>query len=175
MVRKSKTDPSAEKKIERATIAEGETRRMAQLEWFKNTLAHHENLSAAVVLFGQSLLRGSIILNGGAIIAVLSLYGALEKKPAVQGPLIMWAIALGLCAAAGYCAAKSQREFQVAAGHNFRRLAKQFFSLELPYQRVDAGDSKTAAAYGLELRRMVLGVMGEFDCVLCGRGVLGNL
>jgi hypothetical protein len=131
-----------------------EARRTAQIEWFKNALEHHENLSAAVVTFGQSLLRGALTLNGGAIVAVLTLYGALKEKPNVAGPLIMWALGLGWCAAAGYFAAKSQREFQVSAGHHSRRMAKQFFELQVPFQPVVPVDADDAKDRGLLYREI---------------------
>ena len=57
--------------------------------------------------------------------------GVLDPKPQIHGALAVWALGLTYCAAAGFCVAKSQREFQVVAGHNYRRLAKQFFGLEL--------------------------------------------
>jgi hypothetical protein len=79
-----------------------EAKQEAKIEWLKNALDHHENLSGAVVTFGQSLLRISMTLNGGSIVAVLTLYGALNPKPRVEGPLTLWAFGLALCAAAAY-------------------------------------------------------------------------
>lgn len=69
----------------------------------------------------------------------------------------MWAIGLGFCAAAGHCAAKSQRKFQVAAGNNFRRLAKEFFDLQVSYQPIVVSDD---AKSGFELRERFWGLWG---------------
>jgi hypothetical protein len=61
-----------------------EEKRLAKIEWFKNSLQHHEALTASVADLEQSLLRGSLVLNGGAIIALLSVYSILTNKPAVH-------------------------------------------------------------------------------------------
>jgi hypothetical protein len=44
--------------------------------------------------------------------------------------------------------AKSQREFQVLAAYNFRHLAKHFFTLEVPFQPVNAAEKDRARKVG---------------------------
>ena len=117
-----------------------EARIMAKLELFKNSLDHYSNLSTAFVSFIQSMLRVSLLLNGGAIIAALSVYGARGGEAPVWA-LIFWAVGLVLSTSAGFCIAKAQREFQVSAGHRFRQQGSDFFELEFPDQSTVAGGS----------------------------------
>lgn len=122
-----------------------EVRQMAQIEWFKNRLQHHETLTNAVIAFEHALLRGSIVLNGGAMIAMLTLYGAVvSARPVVYWPLIAWTVGLGLCAVAAVLAALSQWQFQILAGRGSSGLAKQFFDLEMPGESVSYVSNKCA-------------------------------
>jgi len=125
-------------------MTKDETRRMAKIEWFKSGLQHHETLTSAVVAFEHALLRGALVLNGGAMIAMLALYGAVQQKPPVYLPLITWTIGLTLCAAAALFAALSQWQFQKVAGRGYQRLAKQFFDLEVPGRSLESSSNKCA-------------------------------
>lgn len=104
---------------------------MAQVELFKNSLSHHSALSAALVAFIQTALRVSFLLNGGAIIAALSVYGARGGEIATWS-LGLWVVGLVMNALAVFCVAKGQREFQVSASYTYRQHGRDFFGLDLP-------------------------------------------
>lgn len=119
-----------------------EIRMAAQIEVFKSSLDHHSNLSTALVAFVQSMLRVALLLNGGAIIAALSVHGAKATALPVWA-LGFWVAGLVFSAIAGFSAAKSQREFQVVAGHNFRKQGREFFKLDFPDQSDALQESAT--------------------------------
>jgi hypothetical protein len=115
----------------------------AVLELFKNDLQHHETLSTALSSLIQTTLRVSFLLNGAAIVAALSVYGA---KGADKGfPIIAFGIAV-LIWVAGLLASAiatgiytwAQREFQVAAATQYRQRAKEHFGLSLEGGDADA-------------------------------------
>jgi hypothetical protein len=122
--------------------------KLAEIEWFKNGLQHHESLTNALAGFEQTLLRGALLLNGGAIVALLSVYSALNNKPAVQGPPAVWALGLGLCALAAWFAFLSQWKFQIAASRHYQRLAEHFFALHGPPNRCLSQIAKNAVSSG---------------------------
>ena len=99
-------------------MTDDEARQQAKLELFKNSLNHHETLSGAVVLLIQTVLRVSFLLNGGAIIAALSVYSA---KGSEGSPLpdwsvgiasICWIVGLVTGAVSAGSITRAQREFQ---------------------------------------------------------------
>ena len=110
---------------------------LAKLELFKNELQHHEALSATLVSLAQAALRVSFLLNGGAVIAALSVYSAKGNGSALP----VWAFgAATLCWVAGLIASAvavgkstlAQREFQARAGYTFRKRGREFFDLPIP-------------------------------------------
>jgi len=113
---------------------ETEGRNAAKLEILKHYLDQHGALSAALVSFFQSALRTAFLLNGGAIVAVLSAYGARGGTlplGSVKGALICWIVGLFAAAMSGGVIAWGQREFQVIAGDAFRQQANDLFGLAL--------------------------------------------
>ena len=112
--------------------------RAAKLEILKHHLTQHGALSAALVSFFQSALRTTLLLNGGAIVATLSVYGAKGHDIAssggmfyIKGGLTCWVTGLVAAALSGGVIAWGQREFQVVAGDDFRRQAREFFGISL--------------------------------------------
>lgn len=135
---------------------------MAQIELFKNSLSHHSALSTAFVSFIQSALRVSFLLNGGAVIASLSVYGALGDKAPIW-PLGFWALGLVLSALAGFCIAKAQREFQVSAGYTYREYGRELFGLDLPEEPVgDAPSGDQGNRWRDRFWRCWVGSIGAF-------------
>jgi hypothetical protein len=140
-----------------------EFRMAAQIEVFKNSLDHHSNLSTALIGFVQSMLRVALLLNGGAVIAALSVYGAKTTVTPPVWALGFWVAGLVLSAIAGFSAARSQREFQVVASHNFRQQGRDFFKLDFPDQ---SGAVQASAMQGYSWRnwfwRLWIGSIAAF-------------
>ena len=61
------------------------------LEYFKSALEHHRTLAAAFVTLGQGALRTPFLLNGGAIIAVISIYTAKDGKVGLSTAILGFA------------------------------------------------------------------------------------
>ena len=110
---------------------------LAKLELFKNDLQHHETLSAALVSLTQGVLRVSFLLNGGAIIAALSVYsakgdGSALPEWALGVASLCWIVGLLASAIAAGRTTRAQREFQVQAGNQSRQRGRDFFDLPIP-------------------------------------------
>ena len=90
----------------------------------------------------QSAIRIAFILNGGAIIAALSVYGALnDNLPTEAGPyysdaISRWVIGLVCATVAVFFIGYAQRQFQAQAGANVNALAKNWFDVEVSITEV---------------------------------------
>jgi hypothetical protein len=122
----------------------------AALELFKNDLQHHETLSGALSALIQSTLRVAFLLNGAAIVAALTAYGAKVAKAAGQTEalafperalgiaLLIWVFGLTMSAIASATYTTAQRRFQIAAWDQVRERAKDHFSIVLNGEKGDA-------------------------------------
>ena len=127
---------------------------LAKLELFKSELQHHETLSAALVSLAQATLRVSFLLNGGAVIAALSVYSAKGAGSALPvwafgGAMLCWVAGLLASAVAVGRTTRAQREFQVRAGDKFRQRAREFFDLPIP---TDEDSKESNVERGCEYR-----------------------
>ena len=118
-------------------MAEHDIADLAKLEYFKNELQHHETLSTAVVSLAQAVLRVSFLLNGGAVIAALSVYsakidGTVMPAWALASSSLCWIVGLVASAIATGRTTRAQREFQVNAGNKFRQTGRDYFNLPIP-------------------------------------------
>ncbi len=108
----------------------------ALLELFKSELGHHGRLSDALISLAQNTLRVSFLLNGGALIAALSVYSAKGASSALPMwsfgvAAICWTVGLVASAIAVERARRSQREFQVQASNQFRQTGRELLNLPL--------------------------------------------
>ena len=128
-------------------MTDDEARQQAKLELFKNSLNHHETLTGAVVSLIQTTLRVSFLLNGGAIIAALSVYsakggnGSALPDWSLGVASLCWIVGLISSAVAAGSTTRAQREFQVVAGNAFRRQARELFDLEMPAEERSTEDA----------------------------------
>lgn len=125
----------------------------AALELFKNDLQHHETLSGFTSTQIQNSLRVSFLLNGAAIGAALTFYGAKGAelaipKSALGMALVAWIIGLLASAASAGSYTAAQRQFQIAAWDQVRERAIKHFALALP------GQAGEAASTGFRYRRI---------------------
>lgn len=128
---------------------------LAKIELFKSELQHHETLSTAVVSLAHAVLRVSFLLNGGAVIAALSVYTAKGDGSALPvwafgGAMLCWIAGLLASAVAVGRAATAQREFQVQAGNHFRQRGRDFFDLPIPS---DEDSTEPVIERGYEYRK----------------------
>ena len=145
----------------------------AALEILKIKLQHQETLSEALSALIQTSLRVSFLLNGAAIIAALSVYGAKGatslafQNAAMGGALLAWVIGLVATAiAAGFYTA-AQRQFQVAAGEAANEWANRHFHLDLSQKTTASsiGDWFRAFAIGAWLASIAAFCAGAFILV----------
>lgn len=133
-------------------MSEDDKARQAALELFKSDLEHHKTLSSALSSLIQSALRISFLLNGAAIVAALSVYGAkgaeAVPKPAFGLALLAWVAGLVASAVATATYTAAQRQFQIAAWDQVRERANKHFDISLP------GEKGEAAANGRCLRKI---------------------
>ena len=119
-------------------MTDDEACQQAKLELFKNSLNHHEMLTEALVSLIQTGLRISFLLNGGAIIAVLSVYGAKGGDGmALPGwsigmASLCWIVGLISGAVSAGSTTRAQHEFQKLAGNLYKYYAQELFSFKVP-------------------------------------------
>ena len=119
-------------------MTDDEARQQATLELFKNSLNHHEMLSGAVVSLIQTTLRVPLLLNGGAIIAALSVYsakvgdGTTLPDWSLGVASLCWIVGLVSGAVAAGSTTRAHREFQVVAGNTYNQQARDWYDLEIP-------------------------------------------
>lgn len=168
--------------------AEAANTRAAKLEHFKHALSHHSALSTALVGFMQTTLRVSILLNGGAVIAALSLYSSKGDKLGtlapffVAGAIVCWLAGLIFSAQATRAITQAQREFQALAGNAFSRLGWDYFGIKLDAEDPDALMSRGTALrddfYRFWLRSIVAfaaGAVVALIALLCGGAGSGGI
>ena len=118
-------------------MTEDEFRHNGALEYFKSSLAHHTALSGALVSFIQTAIRIAFLLNGGAIVAALTVYGAKAgglsaSKISLFGIAIGWWITGLLFATfAVLLIGWAQRQFQAAAGREIKLQAQKCFGVDV--------------------------------------------
>lgn len=151
-------------------MTEEEARRSAALELFKNGLAHHETLASALVAFGQSALKVSYLLNGGAVVAALSVYGAKAGEAAplpkwmLGTSVACWLVGLFFSAQSTGLITQAQREFQALSGNTFRQQGRQYFQLPIPLEE-DSTEPHLENGRGLRNRAI--------DAWKCSIGLFG--
>ena len=118
-------------------MTDDEARQQAKLELFKNSLNHYEMLTGAVVSLIQTVLRVSFLLNGGAIIAALSVYivkgsaGTALPDWSLGAASLCWIVGLLSGAISAGSTTRAQREFQVVAGITYQQQAREWYGLEI--------------------------------------------
>jgi hypothetical protein len=124
-------------------MADDDPNRKAAFEYLKIKLHHGETLSGALSALIQTSIRVSFLLNGAAIVAVLSVYGAKGgtafPNSALGAALLVWIFGLLATAAATGSYTWAQRQFQVESREDANNWAKKYFGLDLPSEGTSAG------------------------------------
>ena len=105
-----------------------------KLEYFKSRLAHSEELTRATAGFEHAAVRLPLLLNGGAAIATLTLYGAIGLRP-FGWELLLVLLALSLWGygvvsatlATGYLF-KSQLQFYKSTSQEIKAIVEREFN-----------------------------------------------
>ena len=145
---------------------EEEFQHNGKLEYFKHRASHHTSLSASLVSFMQSAIRIAFILNGGATIAALSVYGALNGKiPPGAGThysaaIGSWAVGLICATGAVFLMGLAQREFQAQVGAEVNARARGWFGVDVEI----TGTRHAALGQALRIAAVVVwvGSIGAF-------------
>ena len=91
------------------------------IEIYKALRAHELELNRATAAFEHAALRHTTLLNGGALVAFLTLLGAIWKDDNVPSleqvglAILLWSVGLFMAALATVFAYRSQRMFSIRA------------------------------------------------------------
>jgi len=106
-------------------MADNDPESLAKLEQLKRAYALEYEMVRATATFEHALLRPLFILNGGALVAYLALFGALNRSTDTlasldfswgQFAVYLWLAGLLVATLAAYLGAQSQFEFRKQRG-----------------------------------------------------------